>query len=468
MSWEASLAGGVLTGVLGPLILWIGKNMWSRGPIPKALSRTVRRPTYLSAVLAESQREDTVTLDVLAPRLQVANSSRLIRDIQVSWTRINDRGRVRVLTLDSDACIEGGSELLRNDIEVRVARRDIGTESLSFHLFETGRPTVTASAIVNRHDHVGDRPAILHGQATTAVFRTYFETLWEKAQPLESVIAERIISAADGNLTLSGVLRSLGQAAIRLNLDPLCVEKLLPHLAFRHACPVIFILGQPGAGKSYVRRRLVRQFTDLRIDSDWDTDYRYAYHALLRSLLKLESPRPSGFKAFEGGAFIVRDESVLEPALRTLALVVRAKAQVSEVTLVEFARSDLVGALRLFDEVSLRAEVIYVHAPTGLREDRLRRRASPPVTGIIRGGVNIEVSDDHLLPPAAQTTLYSADGFQELKTSPRWKDHLFEIDNSVDDDGSAVDAQLSDFAESIVAKYRHVKRPLNTGHQLAS
>ena len=103
----------------------------------------MRRPAYLSTVLAESRREDIVTLDVLAPRLQTASSGPLIEDIQVSWKRINDRGRVRVLTLDSDACIEGGAELLRGDIEVRVARRDLGAESLSFHLFETGRPEIT-------------------------------------------------------------------------------------------------------------------------------------------------------------------------------------------------------------------------------------------------------------------------------------------------------------------------------------
>jgi hypothetical protein len=139
MSWQASLGVAIASGVLVPLILWIGKSMWSGGPIPRALSRTVRRPTYLSAVLAESRRADVVTLDVLAPRLQTASSSQLIRDIQVSWKCINDRGRVRVLTLDSDACIEGGAELLRNDIEVRVARRDLGAESLSFHIFETGR-----------------------------------------------------------------------------------------------------------------------------------------------------------------------------------------------------------------------------------------------------------------------------------------------------------------------------------------
>ena len=227
MSWQASLAVATLSGVLVPTLLWLGRNIWCYGPIPRALSRTIRRPTYLSTVLTQSQREDTVTLDVLAPRLQTANFSQLIKDIQVAWKRINERGRVRVMTLDSDTCIEGGAELLREDIEVRVARRDLGAESLSFHLFETGRADVTASAIVNYHTGDTDQPVMLCGETTTAVFRTHFESLWGQAQPLESVITKRILSGADSSLSLPSVLRSLREAAMRLNLDPVCVEKIL-------------------------------------------------------------------------------------------------------------------------------------------------------------------------------------------------------------------------------------------------
>jgi hypothetical protein len=467
MSWQASLAVAIMSGVLVPVILAFGRGIWHFGPIPKALSRTVRRPRYLSAVLAGSNREDTVTLDVLAPRLLTANSSPMIKKIQVAWKRINDRGRVRVLTLDSDACIEGGAELLRDNIEVRVARRDIGTESLSFHLFETG-PPVTASAIVNHHKKGIDQPILLQGEATTAVFRSHFETLWEKAQPLESVITERIISGTDGNHSLPMVLRSLSQAAIRLKLDPLCLEKLLPHLAFQHMCPILFIVGRPGAGKSFVRRRLAQQLQDLHIGSCSITDYVYAYRDHLHSLLKLEPSRTSGFKAFDGGAFIARDESILAPALRALALAVRDRAQNSEVTLVEFARSDLVGSLRVFDEADLRSEVIYVRASEQLRSDRLRRRVDPPVTYISGDCVNVRLSDNHLLPSDAERSLYSVDGFQQLKAAPRWRDHVFEIDNTVDDDGSRVDTQLREFIEYVTVRYRHKKPSWSQGQQLAS
>jgi hypothetical protein len=51
---------------------------------------------------------------------------------------------------------------------------------------------------------------------------------------------------------------------------------------------------------------------------------------------------------------------------------------------------------------------------------------------------------------------------------PRWRDHIFEIDNSVDDDGSGVDAQLREFTEYVVAKYRRRRQPRSIGQQLAS
>jgi hypothetical protein len=73
-----------------------------------------------------------------------------------------------------------------------------------------------------------------------------------------------------------------------------------------------------------------------------------------------------------------------------------------------------------------------------------------------------------LLPSNAERSLYSADGFQQLKAAPRWKDHIFEIDNSFDDDGSRVDAQLREFTEYVVSRYRANKPLWGSGQQLAS
>ena len=90
------------------------------------------------------------------------------------------------------------------------------------------------------------------------------------------------------------------------------------------------------------------------------------------------------------------------------------------------------------------------------------------MTGVTGQSINIGISDNHELPGSAQHSLYSADGFQELKASPRWKDHLFEIDNSTDDDGSIIDAQIREFVEYVVSKYRRAKTTRSKAQQLAS
>ena len=457
MSWQESLGLGVASGVLiqliAQLIVDVSRRLRRPERIPAALSRRVRRSRYLSAVLEESERQDTATLDVLAPRLLAAKGDATIRRIQRAWERINAREKVRVITLDDGECIQGGAELLKDDIEVRVARRDLSSESLSFHLFEAAPPG-RATAIVNHRDGEQDRPVSLHGTAPTLVFRTHFEKLWERARPLESLIAQRVTAEAGPNCTRDAVLRSLNQAWAGLDLDPRCVERILPHLAFRHCSSVIFILGQPGAGKSYVRRHLARRLHGMRIESHSLTDYVFAYRDHLRAALKLDPARTTGFRAFDGGAFTVRDESILRPALSALAGAVRESVQENDVTLVEFARSDLVGALRVLDAANFPAQIIYVSSSPELRGERLRRRAVPPEDDIGGQSISIRLSDNHLLPSVAERTLYSLDGLHELKSAPRWRHHIFEIDNNVDDDGARVAAQLEEFTDRIVARYR--------------
>src|SRR5262245_9373454 len=82
----------VTSGVLVAAIVGGARMIWVRRRIPTALSRTVRRETYLSAVLAESRREDVVSLDVLAPRLTPAAENPLISHIQESWKEVNSTG----------------------------------------------------------------------------------------------------------------------------------------------------------------------------------------------------------------------------------------------------------------------------------------------------------------------------------------------------------------------------------------
>lgn len=46
-------------------------------------------------------------------------------------------------------------------------------------------------------------------------------------------------------------------------LDKECVPRVLPHPGFRHSSSVVFIVGLPGAGKSYVRRKLEGEYAAL-------------------------------------------------------------------------------------------------------------------------------------------------------------------------------------------------------------
>jgi hypothetical protein len=186
----------------------------------------------------------------------------------------------------------------------------------------------------------------------------------------------------------------------------------------------------------------------------------YAYRDLLCAVLKLDPQRGSGFKAAEGGAFIARDEGALAPALRALALAASESVGVSEVTLIEFARSDLATAMREFDEIRCRARVIHVSAPESVRLNRLDQRVIIPETSIHDNAVSVLLSDNHQLPSVAQRTLYAGgDGIDTLKASPFWRSRIFEIDNGLDGgERQVLEKKVDEFIESIVSGYRPAPR----------
>jgi hypothetical protein len=234
-------------------------------------------------------------------------------DIQTAWRQINERGHVRVLTLDSRKCLEGGLELLRDGIAVRVARRDLDSEDLSYHVF--GTPGSAETALVNHHQGTTDRPVRLNGQDPIKVFRKHFETIWKAASPLEAVIAEKTIENAPEPREPAEILQALNDTA--LNLGP-CLDRVLPHLAFRNSSSVIFVVGLPGSGKSLARHLLAERLDGMGIQSREETDYVYAFRDFLHGLIKLEPCRAAGFEAYPGGGFAVRDEAALKPALQAL------------------------------------------------------------------------------------------------------------------------------------------------------
>jgi dephospho-CoA kinase len=452
--WSQDLILTVAGGVIVAAIVAFGQVIWSRRRVPTAISRAVHRKDYLEAVLAESERDTVRSLDVLAPRLLPARENPMIADIQRAWKRINDNGRVRVLTLDSDDCIEAGVELLSEGVEVRVARLGLGEGNLSYHVFEA-RQGSHPTAIVNHHDQQRnkDRPVRLIGAPLARFYSRNFSQTWDEASPLEAVLAKKIIDNAHGSTALPAIMRALHDIPLDLTK---CLDKVLPRLAFRNSSSVIFVVGLPGAGKSEVRRRLAQRLKAAGIRSCELSDYVYAYRDFLHGLLQLEPARGAGFKAHRGGAFAVSDEDALRPALQALSQAVRdsLKDSESEVTIAEFARSDLVAALGEFDEIRSRSRVIYVRAPAELRSVRLNRRAEPPESEIDGNSVTFTLSDNHMLPTTAEQSLYARDDIDELARAQRWRGRITRIDNDIDDGGGKIDDSLTEFVTEMIDPYR--------------
>jgi hypothetical protein len=303
-----------------------------------------------------------------------------------------------------------------------------------------------------------DQPARLEGSVPAQVFQDHFRSSWENALPLQAVIAERVIERAGRSATVEAVLEALSEVITSMSLDMKCVSKVLPHLGFRHSSSVVFIVGLPGAGKSYVRRKLEGELTRLGVENRGLTDYAFAYRDFVHSMIKLE-PRSGGFEAVEGGAFMVEDEEALSPALRSLAQAVRESMTRTEVTLVEFARADLLSALQEFSDISDRAYVLHVDAPADLRAQRLRRRVQPPESTVDGGLVTLMLSDDHLLPSTVERSLYGMDDVDRLARSAKWRSRVIRIQNDQDDKGRQVDDGIRSWIDRVLQPYRALSRP---------
>src|SRR5262249_11755652 len=163
---------------------------------------------------------------------------------------------------------------------------------------------------------------------------------------------------------------------------------------------------------------------------------------------------PGGFEPHDGGGFIAPNEAALAPALRALAQAARDSLDENEVTLVEFARADLVSALQEFENLRPRAHVIHVAAPAALRADRLSRRVEPPESVLDDRSITLRLSDNHILPSTAARTLYHTDGIAQLRASRLWGNRVFAIDNDLDDGGARVDAALDEFIATVLRPYR--------------
>jgi AAA domain len=433
------------------MIRWV----WRYTRVPEALSRRVNRRNYLGTVLAESTRAGVAKLDIYAPRLLPAKGAESIESLQAAWEKINGKGRVRVITLDLEEGLQAGAELSERGIEVRVLpnERCLGSDTLTFHIFGTSAPEDSV-AIINDHRGGADWPMRYKGMPLIEVLRARFRAEWENARPLESVIAERIqprSSFPQGGGVIAASIEQADATGLRLGVHTR--KSVLSHLAFRDCSRYIFIVGLPGAGKSYVRSRLAEELVGLRIGCRSISDYPYAYADFLRSALKLNGMSLAGFKSHEQGAFAVQSERILVPALRAVSATLLDSSQAQDVTLIEFARADIAAALREFDDIRTRSQVIYVSAPEELRAQRLANRVVPPEIRIDDQTITVGLSDNHLLPGGAARALYGSDNADEVRGSAQWDVRFFEIDNSSDDD-ALVTKKIEEFTNSIICRYR--------------
>ncbi|MFC5825882.1 hypothetical protein [Nonomuraea insulae] len=450
MGWEDYIVP-VTSGILVTIILGSLRMAWTRRRrVPLALSRRVRRKTYLGAVLSESAK-DTQRLDVVSPRLAPAAESPTIAKIRAEWKRINERCGVRVVIFESDDSIRGGVELLNEGIAVRLAQRVFGMEHLSFHRFER-EPATASTAIVNHRNGRNDHPVILDGIGTQAL--SDFESLWGAAQPLEAFIAKKICDTITALEDPEAVREALKKIERQLDINLRDGITVLPHLAFGNSCRVVFILGLPGAGKSHVRRALTARLATMGIETEQLSDYSFIYGDFLRALVELEPARGTGFKAHPGGAFEVSDIEALAPGLQALAKAVRVAAKEGKAVVIEFARPDLLSALREFDDLRHMSRVIYVDAPAPLRAERRNRRIERPGVIVTDQTVCFKLTDNHLLPPDANEAIYAVDNIKDLESDSYWGRRVFRINNDVDDGGAKIDARIDEFVKSIVDRYR--------------
>lgn len=450
MQWT-EIVTTVVGGLAVAFLSWLVSRAWARRRVPVGINRHVTRSGYLRGVLRASLDERVDSLDLMWPNLKPARGDERLTRLQQAWADINSRGGTRVLIHNNGESLTAGAELLALGIEVRVAEPG-KPEDVSYHHFA---PADQFGVVINYRDRRGDRPSWLPGQTPAKVFRTHFDTEWEDAKTLESVLADEVLRGLRPSEGRGAIRARMRELAVRYRLGDKAERAVLTHIAFRHDAPVVFITGLPGAGKSRVRALLAERLSGLRFQVDEQSDYLYAFFDLLHKVM-LMGGRGAGFTPHPGGAFQVDDERSLEPALEELVRRVCEHRGGSAVVLVEFARSDLAAALAKFGaDVLANAHVVHVTADPMTRADRLSKRAEPPQLRISGREIVLRPSDNHSLPSAAASTLYSVDGLATLRKLPGLKGRVHEIDNDFDDPrGEQLNARIEGFIDHVVRPYR--------------
>jgi dephospho-CoA kinase len=425
------------------------------------MSQRVTRRNYLSKILQMSRDDRIDRLEAVVPNLMPACGSQTLRDIQEAWSHINQRRGVRIVTMEDQRSLTAGAELLSRGLEVRVAR-SLSTGHISYHVFGGE----TQYTVLNQRGAIHDRPEKLEEVSLSKVFHGHFEEIWSISVPLESLLAEQLLDGLNRVGDHADLTDRVREVRAKYSLDPKAEEAVLQHLAFRHRAPVIFVTGLPGAGKSLIRRRLAHKLSQLRFQVDEQSDYVYAFEDFLRALLRFSDGRGKGFSAEANGAFQVDCEEDLQPALVALAQRVWQNRRYTPLTLVEFARSDVVAALRVFgDEVLAASQIIYVQATDAVRMARLTARGQPPQTHVMNQSILLEVSDNHRLPSTAAEKLYAGDNVTALGSQKILEGRVHTILNDGDADWERIDKDIDSFIENVTHPYKKMAAQSPNNHK---
>lgn len=460
MEWDQLLIP-VISGVTVPAILAAARGLWRRKRLPTGMSQRVTRRNYLSKILEMSRDDRIECLDAVVPNLMPACGSRTLRDIQEAWSQINQRRGVRIVTMEDQRSLTAGAELLSRGIEVRVAR-SLNTGHISYHVFGGE----TQYTVLNQRGTIHDRPEKLEEVSLSKVFHGHFEEIWGTSVPLESLLAEQLVDGLNRVDDHAGLTDRVRELRAKYRLDLRAEEAVLQHLAFRHRAPVIFITGLPGSGKSLVRRRLARKLSEMRFQVDEQSDYVYAFEDFLHALLRFDDGRGKGFSAEANGAFQVDCEENLQPALLALAQRVWQNRRHTPLTLVEFARSDVLAALRVFgDEVLGASQIIYVQATDAVRMARLTARGQPPQTHVINQSIELGVSDNHRLPSTVGERLYAGDNMTTLSSLKILEGRVHTIINNGDADWERINKDIDGFIENVTRPYKMIATQSRANHR---
>lgn len=444
----------VTSGMIVTVIVAFVGFLWRRTRLPTGLSQRMTRRKYLAEMLVISKKDHVERLEALVPNLTPAEGSPVVAQIQESWSQINGRRGVRVITRAERSSLIAGAELLGMGIEVRVSRA-LTSDHLSYHVFSGAEH----HTVLNQRTGGKDRPERLDDISAAKVFRSHFDQVWSESEPIESVLAGEILAGEvlpggkPGDV-VSRLADPIREQRAAYQLPAKAEDAVLRHLAFRHRAPVIFVTGLPGAGKSLVRRALAEELRRWRLQVEELNDYVYAFEEFLHALMLFGDGRGAGFSAQQGGAFQVEREEDLSPALQRLGRRVWENRRSNPITIVEFARADTVGALQVFgEEVLAASQIVHVRASDAVRAARLARRGEPPKISVAGQSISLEVSDEHRLPSNAADTLYSREDFALLKNQKSLVGRLHLVEN--DSEGTAhVDEQVAAFVETVVRPYR--------------